>query len=183
MTDLFVKVKIHQEQNLPFCIFSKPNSETILGLFQKNDHLYFLNDFSEKGFVFAPFDADDFPFIPLEHSDVFVEKKQVTDFFHDHAVNHSTSDLGNDFFENLVAKGVSAIKEKQFLKVVLSRKEEVELTDFDLEIVFKKMLHHYPSAFNYCFYHPKIGMWIGATPEQFIQTNGTELKTVALAGT
>ena len=183
MTDLFVKVKIHQEQNLPFCIFSKPNSETIVGLFQKNDHLYFLNDFSEKGFVFAPFDADDFPFIPLEHSDVFVEKKQVTDFFYDNNVTHSISDLGNDFFENLVAKGVSAIKEKQFLKVVLSRKEEVELTDFDLEIVFKKMLHHYPSAFNYCFYHPKIGMWIGATPEQFIQTNGTELKTVALAGT
>ena len=55
--------------------FLNPILKLLLVFFKKNDHLYFLNDFSEKGFVFAPFDADDFPFIPLEHSDVFVEKK------------------------------------------------------------------------------------------------------------
>ena len=73
MTDLFIKVKTQQEQNLPFVIFCKPNSDKIVGLFQRNDHLYFLENFEEKGFVFAPFDANDFPFLPLEYSDVFVE--------------------------------------------------------------------------------------------------------------
>ena len=63
MTDLFIKVKTHQEQQLPFVLFCKPDSDRIVGVFQKNDHLYFLENFEEKGFVFAPFDAEEVPFI------------------------------------------------------------------------------------------------------------------------
>jgi isochorismate synthase len=46
-----------------------------------------------------------------------------------------------------------------------------------------KMISLYSNAFKYCFFHPKIGTWIGASPEQFLKTNGNTLKTVALAGT
>jgi isochorismate synthase len=46
-----------------------------------------------------------------------------------------------------------------------------------------KMISLYSNAFKYCFFHPKIGTWLGATPEQFLKTNGNTLKTVALAGT
>lgn len=183
MTDLFIKVKTQQEQNLPFVIFCKPNSDKILGLFQKNDHLYFLENFEEKGFVFTPFDASDFPIIPLEYSDVYVEKVNENVFFvsNDNSVS-SNSEAKNDF-ENLVEKGVQAIKNNKFQKVVLSRKEEISVTDFDVEVTFKRLLSNYPTAFKYCFFHPKIGTWLGATPEQLLQTNGNELKTVALAGT
>ena len=59
----------------------------------------------------------------------------------------------------------------------------VDLIDYDLETVFKKLIYNYPSAFNYCFYHPKIGIWFGATPEQFLKLNQKSLQTVALAGT
>lgn len=41
----------------------------------------------------------------------------------------------------------------------------------------------YPTAFNYCFYHPKVGLWLGATPEQLLKIEENQLKTVALAGT
>jgi isochorismate synthase len=183
MTNLFLKIKTQQEQNLPFVIFCKPNSDKIVGLFQRNDHLYFLENFEEKGFVFAPFDANDFPFIPLEYSDVYVEKVNENLFFvsNDNSVS-SNSEAKNDF-ENLVAKGVQAIKNKQFQKVVLSRKEEISVTDFDVEVTFKRLLSNYSTAFKYCFFHPKIGTWLGATPEQLLQTKGNELKTVALAGT
>ena len=47
MTDLFIKVKTHQEQQLPFVLFCKPDSDRIVGVFQKNDHLYFLENFEE----------------------------------------------------------------------------------------------------------------------------------------
>jgi len=183
MTDLFLKVKIHQEQQLPFVLFCKPNSEIIVGLFQKNDHLYFLETFKEKGFVFAPFEADTFPFIPLEHADVYVEHLSNTEYFFESYASEFNTVKGKDFFEDLVAKGIEAINNHQFLKVVLSRKEEIAISDFDIETAIKKMISHYASAFKYCFFHPKIGTWIGATPEQLLKTNGNTIKTVALAGT
>ena len=183
MTDLFIKVKIQQEQGLPFVLFCKPDSDKVVGLFQKNDHLYFLENFEEKGFVFAPFDFETIPFIPLEHSDVYVDKVRSADYFFETKPSNLNSAIGKDFFEDIVAKGIKAIEQNQFLKVVLSRKEAIEIPDFDIQNVMKKMISYYPSAFNYCFSHPKIGTWIGATPEQFLKTDGNTLHTVALAGT
>ena len=183
MTDLFIKVKTHQEQQLPFALFCKPDSDRIIGVFQKNDHLYFLENFEEKGFVFAPFDAEEIPYIPLIHSDVYVENVNSSDYFLEKKTSNINSAISNDFFEDLVAKAVEAIHENKFSKVVLSRKEEVDNPDFDIEITMNKMISLYPDAFKYCFFHPKIGTWLGATPEQFLKTSGTALKTVALAGT
>ena len=183
MTDLFIKVKTHQEQQLPFVLFCKPDSDRIVGVFQKNDHLYFLENFEEKGFVFAPFDAEEIPFIPLEHSDVYVDSVNSSDYFFEKKTSTINSAISNDFFEDLVTKAVKAIKENKFSKVVLSRKEEIAIPDFDVEITMNKMISLYPNAFKYCFFHPKIGTWLGATPEQFLKTNGNTLKTVALAGT
>lgn len=183
MTDLFIKVKIQQEQKLPFVLFCKPNSDRIVGVFQRNDHLYFLESFEEKGFVFAPFDAETFPFLPLEHSDVYVENTPRKDYYLKEEPKHYNSSIGKDYFEELVAKGIQAIQNHDFLKVVLSRKEEVAISDFDIQTTMKKMIAQYPTAFNYCFFHPKIGTWIGATPEQFLKTNGSTMQTVALAGT
>lgn len=182
MTDLFLKVKIQQEQQLPFVLFCKPDSERIVGVFQKNDHLYFLETFEEMGFVFAPFDAETFPFIPLEHSDVYVENTSKGYFFESKPME-SKGPVGKDFFGELVAKGIDAIKDNQFLKVVLSRKEEISIPEFDIEVAMNRMISQYPTAFKYCFFHPKIGTWLGATPEQFLKANGTAIKTVALAGT
>ena len=183
MTDLFIKVKTHQEQQLPFVLFCKPDSDRIVGVFQKNDHLYFLENFEEKGFVFAPFDAEEVPFIPLEHSDVYVDSVNSSDYFLKKKTSTINSAISNDFFEDLVAKALKAIKENKFSKVVLSRKEEIAIPDFDVEIIMTKMISLYSNAFKYCFFHPKIGTWIGASPEQFLKTNGNTLKTVALAGT
>jgi isochorismate synthase len=183
MTELFLKVKTQQEQNLPFVLYCKPNSDRMVGLFQKNDHLYFAESFEEKGFVFAAFDANTFPLIPLEHSDIHVEQNH---FKHGALADSSASEIaskGNDFYEELVEKGIVAIDENLFSKVVISRKEEVDVPNFSLEHTLKSMISQYPTAFNYCFYHPKIGLWVGATPEQFLKIKDNEISTVALAGT
>jgi isochorismate synthase len=57
------------------------------------------------------------------------------------------------------------------------------LTDFDLITTFEKLVQLYPTTFVYCFYHPKVGTWLGATPEQLLKANDTEFQTIALAGT
>ena len=183
MTDLFIKVKTHQEQQLPFVLYAKPDSDKMIGLFQKNDHLYFLEDFAAKGFVFAPFDGDLIPYIPQKESDVYVERIVETDYLVTNNALPEIDETARIVFENLVKRGVEAINKGDFEKVVLSRKEEVLLRQFDLEAVFKKLITFYPTAFKYCFFHPKIGMWMGATPEQFLRINQRALQTVALAGT
>ena len=48
---------------------------------------------------------------------------------------------------------------------------------------FQNLISTYPTAFRYLFFHPKIGLWMGATPEQLVKINQNQFETVALAGT
>jgi isochorismate synthase len=183
MTDVFVKVKAQLEKQLPFVLYAKPKADRMIALFQANDSLHFLKDFSEKGFVFAPFDGDAIPYIPQAESEVYVEKIKETDFLIAPNPIIEADEAAKRDFEALVTAGVDAIGQGAFEKVVLSRKAMVAISFFELETVFKKLVAFYPTAFKYCFFHPKIGLWLGASPEQFLKINQKTLQTVALAGT
>jgi isochorismate synthase len=177
------KAKEQFEQNLPFVIYKKPNEGTIIGLFQKNDTLFQVNDFTEKGFVFASFDGSQIDVIPENQSDrISVDyTKKETEIFR--KVSVLLNESARKDFENLVSKGIQAIENGEFSKVVLSRKETIELVHFDWIMAFEKLVNLYPSTFAYCFYHPKVGFWMGATPEQLLKVNETTFETIALAGT
>lgn len=170
-------------QNLPFVIYKKPESNSINGLFQKNDTLFEVTNFFEKGFVFASFDGSQTFIIPEDQSEritsVF-QKKEITTL---DAKRDSLNELDKNNFKNLILKGIQAIENNEFKKVVLSRKETIDLADFDMVAGFEKLVHSYPTTFVYCFFHPKVGIWLGATPEQLIQANDADFKTIALAGT
>ena len=86
-------------------------------------------------------------------------------------------------YEDLVEKGIQAIKNEEFKKVVLSRSEIVDVVKFDFITTFKHLIQLYPTTFTYCFFHPKIGLWMGATPEQLLKASGNVFETTALAGT
>lgn len=178
----FETAQNHLLSKLPFALFCKPNSHKIVGVFQNNDQLFTLDDFTESGFAFVSFDGNQKIYLPLQESNVIVDTLVGTDFhlskeLHD---KHDTNAKIN--FEKLVEKGIQSIHRNEFRKVVLSRKELVE-TNSNIISIFGSLLFHYKTAFNYCFYHPQIGIWIGATPEQFIKIEDTTLHTVALAGT
>jgi isochorismate synthase len=184
MISLVDKMTFHHQQNLPFVVYSKPNSDTILGLFQRNDTLFEVTDFTEKGFVFASFDGSQNYIIPENESEQWSEE-WITNH---ESISQNDFDTKDDItaqtnFQNLVAKGIQAIQDNQFQKVVVSRKEAVDLTDFNLATAFEKLVQQYRSAFVYCFHHPKIGTWLGATPEQLLKANVTNFETMALAGT
>ncbi len=183
MISLVDKIQLHHQQNLPFVVYCKPNSEKIIGLFQQNDSLYEVADFTEKGFVFASFEGNQNFIIPES-----VSEKWIEDWNFNKAIRPSKEIVAVDVsaqinFQNLVAKGLQAIQNNQFQKVVVSRKESVDLTDFNLATTFEKLVQQYRSAFVYCLYHPKIGTWLGATPEQLLKANATHFETMALAGT
>jgi isochorismate synthase len=183
MIDFFIKVQQHLQLNLPFVLFSKPNENRVVGLFQKDNELNFTKNFIEKGFVFAPFDGEQIILIPEENSEVLEVVFVPIETILKANLSVNTKLQEKAAFENLVQKGIDEIGKKTFQKVVLSREEIVELQDFDLVKLFKKLLNSYPTAFNYCWFHPEMGLWMGATPERLLKTSENIFQTVALAGT
>jgi isochorismate synthase len=183
MIDFFIKVKQQMALNLPFVIYRKPNKTKLIGFFQKNDHLYFAEDFNEMGFVFAPFDGSQIILIPKKESVLWESELTAFKADYDSDIEYPEKIEEKERFESLVQKGVDAVASGTFKKVVLSRKEVIDLANFDLVSVFKKLVHTYPAAFCYCWFHPKIGLWIGATPERLLKASKKKFCTMALAGT
>jgi isochorismate synthase len=183
MTDFFIKVKQQQLQNLPFVLYKKPDNIKVVGYFQENDHLYFAENFEESGFVFAPFEGNHMILIPYDKSVKWstlvttADESSTTDF------TQLESNQNQEHFESLVQKGIDAIRLDVFKKVVISRKEIIGVPNFDLISVFEKLVQNYPNAFCYCWFHPKIGLWMGATPERLLKSNNKKFATMALAGT
>ena len=183
MENILDKAKNHLIKDLPFVIYKKPNKDSIFGLFQKNDTLFLVNDFTEKGFVFASFDGSQRILIPESESEitsVVLSKNKIDVSEKDFALADEES---KNNFKNLVTNGIQAIEKKEFKKVVLSRKETVELDNFDLIHTFETLVQLYPGTFVYCFFHPKVGTWLGATPEQLIKVKENLFETISLAGT
>lgn len=183
MNNFFSKTKQHYNQNLPFVIYSKPNTSSVFGLLQQNNTLHKISDYSEKGFVFASFDEKELVLIPENESEIITAEKESTAF-----ESFETDDLHFDAeakiqYEDLVSKGIEAIKNEEFKKVVLSRSEKAALSEFDFIETFQHLVQLYPTTFCYCFFHPQIGLWMGATPEQLLKANGNVFETTALAGT
>lgn len=177
------KAKKQFNKNLPFVIYKKPENNSIDGLFQKNDTLFEVANFDEKGFIFASFNGSKNFILPENQSErisVLFQKKEIAtlDIESDY-----TNELDKNKFKNLILKGIQAIENNEFKKVVLSRKETIDFVDFDVIAGFEKLVHLYPSTFVYCFFHPEVGMWLGASPEQLLHANDRNFKTIALAGT
>lgn len=181
--DLFDKIERHYQLKMPFVVYNKPNENTIIGIFQKDDAIHFVENFDERGFVFANFDGTKNLLIPEEESEIFTE----IFVFSEEEINDKKTSLedanSKRNHENLVQLGIDTINKKAFSKVVLSRKESTEFQNFNLIKTFKNILNQYPTAFTYCFYHPISGLWLGAFSEQLLKINGNVFSTMALAGT
>lgn len=182
MVDILLRIEAQLQTKFPFAVFSKPGSDNITGIFQNTTEAYFLDDFNQEGFIFAPFDGDIRCFIPADASDIITDRFKKEDFIQSHK-ELSIDKEAKESFESLVIKSVAVIKEGEFEKLVLSRKETAAIIDTDVVEIFQKLLLAYPMAYKYCFYHPQSGLWMGATPEQLLKVENNTLHTVALAGT
>lgn len=180
--DLFESIESYFDDALPFVAYRKPNTIEVKALFQNDDTLHKTLDFTESGFVFAPFDNNEAAIlIPINKSEAFKVSVETEDL-EMNEINHS-NEKDKDFHIKLVEKGIDAIGSGVLSKVVLSRKETIDIPGLDFIEVFKRILTTYPTAFVYCWYHPKIGLWLGATPETLIKVEGNRIFTMALAGT
>lgn len=187
----FEQIKKQYEVHLPFVVYNKPNTRELKGMFQQDATLHTVVDFTESGFVFAPFDSREDAFvIPVDQADLVSVEFEENDFLDSEYRNHEISDSvrRNKNSEKLshikiVKNGIEAINAESFSKVVLSRREILDQTETHPIEIFQRLLEYYPTAFVYCWCHPEVGLWLGATPETLLNVRGNQLKTMSLAGT
>ncbi|MFB6306030.1 MAG: isochorismate synthase [Flavobacteriales bacterium] len=189
------------ENNIPFVAYSLPYKRGFYLIAQNDPEIikYHNYDFlNKKGFVLFPF-KDTFSqypalFIREDKKRFFEANENLTDnvTFHsnkllelndlDYSYNAEYGD--KEYFKKIVSQAIASIKNDQVDKVVLSRKRAEKLPkDINIFSVFDKLRGLYPNAFNYIFYTPSNGFWLGATPETLIHYQNYRIYTEALAGT
>ncbi len=181
---LFEALEKQYKNKLPFVVYSRPINAIIKAWLQKNDNLHKTDSFTESGFVFAPFDLTEPAIFFPEKNSEYHEIETGFDFEFESEVNSPESK--NSEKENhikLVSNGIEAIQNKELQKVVLSRVEVKENSTQNPIKIFKRLYSKYKNAMVYCWYHPKVGLWLGATPELLFKVEGQQLTTISLAGT
>ncbi|PID69826.1 MAG: isochorismate synthase [Flavobacteriales bacterium] len=171
------------EQKRPMVCFKHPSFNNLKAYIQNDNHLYENTDES-SGFVFAPFLASDKTIIfPATQSKIISSNLIKSPQTSDTIVLHPDNKTAKEQHLRLVQNAITTIKDTALQKVVVSRKIEVKLSGFDFIKVFHSICNLYPTAFTYCWYHPKIGLWLGATPERLLTVSDYHFKTMALAAT
>ena len=175
---VFEEIQALLLQHKPFVCYVKPNENVWNLLSQQNDEII---EFSNQaGFVFIPFHEGNQVVIPFEGN--FFSQGNLEKLEKKPTENFTSESNQKVSFEKLVSEGVSAIQNGEFDKVVLSRKMVLK-EQLSIVETFQNLISSYPTAFRYLFCHPKIGLWMGATPEQLLKINQNQFETVALAGT
>ena len=180
----FTKIQQQYNNQLPFVAYRKPLTSDLKGIFQTNDTVYEVENYKETGFVFAPFDdSESSILIPLEHADSLDAFYSMEEAFGPNKNEITFKELEKEIHIELITKGIQYIDKNILKKVVLSRKEKVTVSGSNFIQFFKNLLNSYASAFVYCWYHPKFGLWLGATPETLIKIEGHQFVMMSLAGT
>ena len=80
-------------------------------------------------------------------------------------------------------KLIHEMKEANVSKTVYSRIKSVDFDESKTTALFDELVLAYPNAMVYLLSDPKLGTWIGASPELLLRTVGDHGFSIALAGT
>ncbi len=166
-------------------VFFRQPKESHISLWQSHSEVKKESSNSSESarFVFAPFTQEKTPSLMLEESfcncfqyDAY-EKKSF-----DTSISLSEDARVKELHIQKVAHAVETINTTDLNKVIVSRKVSLANT-FDLSNTFLQLLDKYPNAFVYLWYHPDSGIWMGASPEILLKSEGETFTTMSLAGT
>ncbi len=181
--ELQEKITIHFKSKLPFVLYCLPETEIITGYFQKSDESYIADCFSEDGVVMAPFECQNETIcIPASKSEVITARFSPQHLLQD---DINIDECEEDYTKHikLVDAAQSCINDRTASKIVVTRRKELPLKNFDLARLFIRLINLFPDTFRYIWFHPKTGLWCGASPELLLKTDGLSFTTMALAGT
>ncbi len=186
--ELLRKINEAKDVNLPFVIYRMPQVKKVKAIIQKDERLEYSKDFNASGFIMAPFDRDKKSIL---FADENVEKHTCLFDAEDYSpfdiskkkISSNPDHIAENRHLNLVNKGIDGIEKGKFIKTVLSRSEALDIKELDITKIFGRLMAKYQAAFVYVWYHPKVGLWAGASPELLVKTSGEKFQTMSLAGT
>ncbi|MGB5169887.1 MAG: chorismate-binding protein [Eudoraea sp.] len=179
--DYFIKFQKQFKNELPFVCFRKPGEKEVKGVLQRDARLHRCSELDKSGFIFAPFeDIHSTVLIPFD--EVLVETYKNEALTSIKTKFSDSSETTRMDYVSLIEKSLLEIKNNSFKKVVLSRAIDLTVSIKPFE-VFMNILNTYDNAFCYLWYHPKVGLWLGATPELLLTVKDGNLKSMSLAGT
>ncbi len=190
--EFFIELERVYQLESPFVIYRKPDEDLVTAVVQQTHELHELKSYKEAGFVFAPFSLTEkkifFPFNQCDSFSMRIRDIDMIKYDEIQAENPKIATVGesNVLKENhmaIVQKAIDFIKNNHAEKIVLSRKETLKIDRLNVMNTFKRMLKAYKNAFVYLWFHPEIGLWMGATPERLLTSCQGNFKTMALAGT
>lgn len=177
------KLRNQLKKNLPFVVYHKPNSPNIVALLENSTQIYPV-DYSEQGFAMIGFNNP-----KLAHFIRLSQAKKINSPYLPNQLDFQSKNqpikeksIAKSSYENKIKQSINFIENTKVEKVVFSRKIEVE-SQQNLVQAFENLLCLYEDAFTYLWHHPKLGTWLGATPETLVSLNRNRLTTMALAGT
>ena len=183
------------QSKLPFVLYKKPEEEEVFGLIQKDANMWFVQDFEkDKGFVFAPYNnseerilikSDAKMTFDMENLDITVPANKgmdVNGIFNGEVSSPNFDSLKEEHLQK-VKKAIEAVKSGIIDKVVITREELWTANRVDFSAIFKDLVNSYNDAFVYIWFHPLVGMWIGATPEMLVERDDEYIHSTAVAGT
>ncbi len=198
-SELFSFLSYCLQNNLPFFAYQLPNSGIIQIGVQTDlnlKHYQCLTDLDgENGFVLSPFD------IESNHKSWFIRSDinlQATEINSDSIQLLGSADVemdekfpstiilgrSHELYFNQVSKMINDLQQFKLEKAILSRIQILEGMGMDCAVdSFLKLSESYDSAFVFLVSIPKVGTWIGASPETLLSSKNNTIETVALAGT
>lgn len=182
ITVLFSQLQENVLEQKPFVAYRKPSDSSIKYLSQEDDQVHYTEDFTESGFVFAPFNSND-KAVLIAGNPAAIALEDFEESLPEIPLPLNFSLKEQEQHIGIVEEAVKKIRETGLQKVVLSRRQKATVADTSPVTLFKRLLQKYPNAFVYLWSHPQVGTWLGATPETLVSLSGYHFETMALAGT
>jgi len=184
------------EKNCSFAVWSMPGSQTpeIL-LTDKKDLIYpaqFNKLNGQEGFVFAPYQISvNTPLVLLKPGIIKkgideilrIDLNQIEKNQNEAATQKPHLIITKEAFLKDIEHTIAGIKSTKLAKVIVSRLVPYVRKSESIGKLYLQLLRQTPNAFVYLVNLPKAGLWMGATPEVLLKSEGKTLETVSLAGT
>lgn len=169
-----------QAKNLPFLALRLASENEVIIMSQDDNKLHKSAPDNVSYAVFSKFQNND--------NQVFIKCDVIKKFNWNNEVFEVSNDpllvskKAQSSYLQLVEKALAKLRNKELVKVVLSRKQHTK-NNVKPTVLYSRLLDTYHTANCYFFSHPQVGTWLGATPEVLASVENGMLTTMSLAGT